>query len=365
MVGISKWGSPRQKLIGSLKPPSAKLHVFLRPLLDSLPESNDSGFVGIGDKDPGFNNDDEETSVKRDKKNQVHIIDLNLVSSLHVEESIPIHKFATFSEEIIPDLSMEQDFPVLPGGKPTTSFYHEKKIYLAFLIEHIANILSKKPINEPHAGWAVIARDDAVLMSGKVDSELEWELSNITTYRDAKVSEFLSGFIKQGQVVDPSELARFSIHGDSPEYGPSGFGANFGDNAHNRGFYDCRYVFCLLRDSVPIAQVSFNAMAGGIFIRQIQARNKIANIKWERALVAYVENFAREHGLNCVAIQSAKHNTWHQIKSTSDPGGHGHMLYDVTAKRSGFKEEPNTGNYIKVLRYPADSQKAVQEPLSA
>ncbi len=148
--------------------------------------------------------------------------------------------------------------------------------------------------------------------------------------------------------VSDAELAAYSIEGDSAGYS-LGYGKKFGDTLRNKGYYDCPYAFCLLESDRPIAVISFGAIYGGIIIRQIQATERIDHLKWERALVAYVEDFARRHNLSKVCVLASKNNSWPQIAGKSEPGESGYMHYDVTARRMGFKKDPETGNYVKLL----------------
>ena len=163
-------------------------------------------------------------------------------------------------------------------------------------------------------------------------------------------TEFLRDFVKQGADVPEDELRRYGLQLDMKhEYGS---GYVFEGRA-----FDATFNFCLTYDGELIASVGFDAHEGRAFIRQIQGPNKSASnreqkvgklktIKWERALVQYAVQFAEQYGIPEVALQSSQNNAWAYVRNE-----HGHMLYDVTAQRCGFKISAD-GNYVKQIAVP-------------
>ncbi len=80
---------------------------------------------------------------------------------------------------------------------------------------------------------------------------------------------------------------------------------------------------------------------GDILIDQIQATSTLGTQKvlgtfrWEKVLVGLVIDWAAQNGLNRIFIRPAKYNKYTAINNSA--GNRGHMRYDITAKRMGFK----------------------------
>ena len=163
----------------------------------------------------------------------------------------------------------------------------------------------------------------------------------------------LSQYVKQGNVVSTDMIERYSL---ALDYG-IGNHTNFD---YEDKFWDVPYQFCLLYEGKIVASLGFEVNEGRLSICQIQGVNgqheKIRSLKWERALVAHAVAFAKEHGIPTIEIQSAENSMWSLVRQTTT----GKLLYDVTAKRSGFKLEEATGNYVKHLgKSVSDQQTAV------
>lgn len=89
--------------------------------------------------------------------------------------------------------------------------------------------------------------------------------------------------------------------------------------------------------TTTVAGIGFDVEDGTVFVKQIQGvqgkHEWLRPIKWERMLLALVVEWATIQGYKEVLVQRAKHNVWSTVRDDK----RGKMLYDVTAKRSGFK----------------------------
>jgi hypothetical protein len=169
-------------------------------------------------------------------------------------------------------------------------------------------------------------------------------------YIDRSFGKWLGPFVKAGatpnldlyQLVYESSAEMGRPRPQRPEY----------LNVH----FDGQFNFCLFYDKEVISWLGFEARDGLLFINQIQGNKpagednhrweKLRPIKWERALVRYAETWARQYSIPEIGVQGAINNKQPLLRE--DP--HAHMLYDVTAKRCGFRPIKNDGNYYKVLR---------------
>ena len=145
--------------------------------------------------------------------------------------------------------------------------------------------------------------------------------------------------------VSQDELKKYGLRLDA-QLEESHFGANFRSK-----YFDTAFNFCLTYGGNLIASVGFNPDEGRIFIEQIQgikgSYDKLRPFKWERALVDYAVDWAKKHNVGGVGIVSVNNNKWSQRHGHLDREK-GKMLYDVTAKRCGFKRD-STGNYSMAL----------------
>lgn len=61
----------------------------------------------------------------------------------------------------------------------------------------------------------------------------------------------------------------------------------------------------------------------------------LASLKWERLLVSFAENWARENGFLSIMIKKSHHNRYHE-EYCNERNLRLKMHYDVTARRSGY-----------------------------
>ncbi len=147
----------------------------------------------------------------------------------------------------------------------------------------------------------------------------------------------------QQSEISQNELAKYKLMFDI-QLDDSHFGNNF-----RAKYFDTPFNFCLTYEGMLIASIGFNPIYGEVIIEQIQGikgnRDKLSPFKWERALVSYVAEWAQQKGIGQVSIISVDNNKWAKRHGHLN-SNQGKMLYDVTAKRSGFKKGED-GNYHK------------------
>ena len=145
--------------------------------------------------------------------------------------------------------------------------------------------------------------------------------------------EYLRRFLKQDVELSDEELRRYALKQDI-QLDNSQYGHEFKGK-----YFDTKFNFCLTHDGKLIASVGFDAQEGRMFIHQIQGirgnGDKLKPLKWERALVSYAVKWAEQQGSQEVAVTSVHNNRWAKMYDhlTMEQGK---MLYDVTARRTGF-----------------------------
>lgn len=165
--------------------------------------------------------------------------------------------------------------------------------------------------------------------------------------------------VQQEQVRElPSEeLAKYALKLDVQLNG-----SHYGKDFRNK-YFDTPFNFCLTYEGKLIASVGFVPDEGRVFVEQIQGirgnHERLSPFKWERALVNYVAEWAQKYGIKQVSVTSVDNNKW------AHKHGHleveqGRMLYDVTAKRSGFKRG-NDGDYHRYFGKVQDNLDSTQK----
>ncbi len=184
---------------------------------------------------------------------------------------------------------------------------------------------------------------------GRYNGDFIKHMEQFQNWKDVEFgSGFLSEFLRVGMEERAAELPSMTLEYDRVEFKPQG--TVYGSFKTDEVSIDGTYVFLLYKGGENVARLSFDAISGGVHIVQIQsvkgAGEALAPIKWERALIAYVCKWASEWGLEKVEIVSAKNNVW--VQDDHIPYERAHMIYDVSAKRSGFRENAD-GNWVKFL----------------
>lgn len=166
----------------------------------------------------------------------------------------------------------------------------------------------------------------------------------------------LARFLKQSVPICPETLNRYHIENDLRLNG-----TRFGQRFRER-YFDATYNFCLTYDDKLVASLGFDVDVddSSMTIWQLQgkkdARDALHPIKWERALVHYAVAWARTHEVSEIAMASVDNVSWAQ-KHGHLSRDRGRMLYDVTARRSGFTRGDD--GYWS-LRFDASATKVLQ-----
>jgi len=185
-------------------------------------------------------------------------------------------------------------------------------------------------------------------MTGRRDMRLGYELRFFPLYSDAEFGQrYLSKMAKEGRGISNDEFGRYALEYDLDlgGVGPNSFKTK-------DIWFDGLYSFNLTYNGNLAAFLSFVPTKGGIRIIQIQGvkqgkdENKLKNLKWERALIAYACDWARGWEMEKVEILPSEKNRWVMNNYVSlEPM---RMIYDVSAKRSGFKKN-GEGIWEKIL----------------
>lgn len=150
------------------------------------------------------------------------------------------------------------------------------------------------------------------------------------------VSNFLADFKKQS--AQELELGRYSVKRDSKRGAIPLF---------SNASYDAHYSFVLCYDEESIACISFDAQRGAILVPQIQGKfgshDKLQPLKWERALLALVLDWAENNSIPEVRVTPYHKNIYEMVRSDE----RFKLLYDVTARRSGFTYDEDMDLYRK------------------
>ena len=105
-------------------------------------------------------------------------------------------------------------------------------------------------------------------------------------------------------------------------------------------------------DSDYLACIGFDADGDKIIVRQIQGNpgkgETLCLFKWERMLLTILTDWARQNGFNQIRVIPAKNSNWFR-DCESERAKRMFMHYDVTARRSGFSFDQESGQYFKAL----------------
>ncbi|MBU6500421.1 MAG: hypothetical protein KGI72_01155 [Patescibacteria group bacterium] len=182
-------------------------------------------------------------------------------------------------------------------------------------------------------------------------------LNNIDVYREADdidIGFYLKRFLKPGQ----SQAYHYRLF--SERRGTAGksnyYSASFVSGLVSPAIYlDAEYNFLLvvrknLLMASPIALIGFDFDCNSktLTIQQIQGspfvKDYLSAIRWERMLVAIVVDWSKSYGVRLIEIISSEQSPWYKLE-TGGVRERMYMHYDVTAKRSGFRLNEETGRY--------------------
>ncbi len=139
---------------------------------------------------------------------------------------------------------------------------------------------------------------------------------------------------KQNNCLTDAEWASYTLETDLKLNG-----TNYGQRFKFK-YFDTTFNFCLAHKGKLIATLGFEIDGDSLNIWQIQGvkgqSEWLHPIKWTLALVAYCVQWAADVGIRAVYIVSVDHNEWAAKHGHLDPE-RGKLIYDVTARRSGFQ----------------------------
>ncbi|MCP4677459.1 MAG: hypothetical protein GY854_18490 [Deltaproteobacteria bacterium] len=148
-------------------------------------------------------------------------------------------------------------------------------------------------------------------------------------------ADFLGDYTKQSQDVSESDMARYALDADIKLNG-----SNYGQRFKSK-YFDSTFNFCLTYNKELIATLGFEIDERTLIVWQIQGirgqRRPLQPIKWSRALLKYCADWGEKIGVKKIGVVSAEHNLWTATHGHLDRK-RGKLLYDVTAKRCGFKK---------------------------
>ncbi len=160
-------------------------------------------------------------------------------------------------------------------------------------------------------------------------------------------AQYLSRFCNQGSRLSEKELSRYTLEADLKLNG-----SNYGQRFPQK-YFDATFNFCLAHDGELVATLGFEIDESAVMIWQIQGvKGKGALLepfKWGRALVAYCVAWAERMAAEEIFIVSVDHNDWAAQHGHLDRS-RGKLLYDVTAKRSGFRRTDDGYYRLSLLK---------------
>lgn len=177
---------------------------------------------------------------------------------------------------------------------------------------------------------------------------LALELSKFSfhlSFLQLDVPNFLKNFRKKG--FENENFSDYSIRRES--------GKGYHNCNEKEAIYcaDTFLQFSLLKNSLYAGIIGFSICdKDSIIISQIQdveGRHEFLKpLKWSNALVNLTENWARKAGLLEIMILPSKRNKYYSC-SPSDRRERLFLYYDVTAKKEGYKFDPDRSVYAKPL----------------
>jgi len=174
--------------------------------------------------------------------------------------------------------------------------------------------------------------------------------------RDRPSGELIEGFQKfvENEPLDrdiPEFLESFrSSSGPGKNLDCFLVGLNTGfkrESAYDEQYFDAPYSMVLIHNEGAIAAISFEPHPGALLVPQIQGvrreRAKLERLKWPKALLRLVTDFAEDYDIPEVWVLPSVKNKWTEVAGSDG----GFLRYDVTARRSGFKYDEQKKVYVK------------------
>lgn len=120
-------------------------------------------------------------------------------------------------------------------------------------------------------------------------------------------------------------------------------------------FADVSYQFVLTKNQRFVATMGFEPQENGFLISQIQGftdKITLGPLKWSRALVSYAVDWSKQFDLSELYILPYTRNQHDCVINCMNKSGEStdsKLIYDVTAKREGFKYDKNKEVFVKKL----------------
>ncbi|OGN02377.1 MAG: hypothetical protein A2655_01435 [Candidatus Yanofskybacteria bacterium RIFCSPHIGHO2_01_FULL_43_42] len=173
----------------------------------------------------------------------------------------------------------------------------------------------------------------------------------ISWYDRPDLNQYLQSFSKSPKPNDELRQKGFRLRVSS----------GYGKDILSPGPYrDAEYTIALynnaLTKEVPeksdyLACIGFDIDGNRVIVKQIQGNPGKGEIlclfKWERMLLAILIDWAKQSSFDQIRVIRAQDQSWY--RTDSERAKRMFMHYDVTARRSGFDFDPNSGEYTKVL----------------
>jgi len=178
-------------------------------------------------------------------------------------------------------------------------------------------------------------------------------LGKFSRFHDGAVDQefgtrFLRRFVKKGHGGQIEDFSKYILEFDQRQ------SDGFSDRFHLR-YLDAEFNMCITHGESLVALLGFEIWDMKMTIQQIQGIRAKASLlspfRWEKALVTYAVDWARNNDIDEVILVSAKNNS-HILAEPPIPERY-RLRYDVTARRCGFRKDPESGNYILNLDHGA------------
>lgn len=112
---------------------------------------------------------------------------------------------------------------------------------------------------------------------------------------------------------------------------------------------DSPYQFILQKGTLLLANLGFEVHESdsAILVTQIQGvtgrKDYLDPLKWSKLLLHVAQRFAFDSDFENVWVLPAERNGWEEVRSSETAK----LIYDVTARREGFKYDEGKGVYVK------------------
>jgi len=169
--------------------------------------------------------------------------------------------------------------------------------------------------------------------------------------RDIDTSGYLKEFAKNGTQLWSRDESAYYIKslshrpskgcGNCIFYHDTKHSFVLSNNNSNNMYGSLALVGFDLDSSLRVKVKQIQALKGSPGTQNDKNYQLLQPLKWERMLLKIVTDWASEAGFEQVWVQGATNNTWNRLDSNVAF----RMRYDVTARRSGFRLDKQSGDY--------------------